>query len=32
MNPRAAGRLRRHLEEMSRFLDRLDRETERIGE
>ncbi|MCH7225223.1 PDZ domain-containing protein [Haloferula sp. A504] len=32
MNPRAAGRLRRHLEEMSRFLDRLDRETSRIGE
>lgn len=32
MNPEAAGRLQRHLEEMSRFLDRLDREMSRIGE
>ena len=32
MNPRAAGRLRRHLEEMSRFLERFDREMARVGE
>lgn len=32
MDPRAAGRLRRHLEEMDLFLRRLDREMGRIGE
>lgn len=32
MNPRAAGRLQRRLEEMSRFLERLDREMGGIGE
>ncbi len=32
MNPRSAGRLRNHLEEMSRFLKRLDREMGSIGE
>lgn len=31
MNPRAADRLRRNLEEMSRFLERLDREMGEIG-
>lgn len=32
MNPRAAGRLRRHLEEMGHFLERFDREMDRVGE
>ncbi|BCX50307.1 serine protease [Haloferula helveola] len=32
MNPRAAGRLRRHLEEMSELLERMEREMEEVGE